>query len=74
MRYFLVVFNRADRQVLALEEYEDSNVALKERFSREAASPSADIEIVVLGADSREALEKTHSRYFRVRSELSAPV
>lgn len=67
-----MVFNRANQQILNLDEYDDADVAIRERFAREAASPNADIEIVVLGADSREALEKTHSRYFRVRSELSS--
>lgn len=70
MRYFLVVFDRAAQRVLSLEEYTDADEAVKARFAREAASPGPDIEIVVLGADSKEALARTHSRYFELRSEL----
>lgn len=64
MRYYLVVFNRAERQLVAIEEYDDADVAVRARFTREAQGPGQDVEVVVLGAESREALANTHARYF----------
>jgi hypothetical protein len=43
----------------AAEAYADAEREYRERDDRE------DFEIVLLGSDSRETLEITHSRYFR---------
>ena len=57
--------------MLREEEFADVNEALRERFRMEKlhrANP--DIEVVVLSAESREALLKTHARYFLTLNEL----
>jgi len=44
----------------------DEQGALSERFRREFSTRNrAGIEIVVLGAESRQDLQRTHSRYFK---------
>jgi len=74
MRYFLVVYNRSTGAVevkgFAANQREQ---ALEERFDRELAERDRpEIEVVLLGAESRAAVEKTHSRYFKSAAELSA--
>jgi hypothetical protein len=72
--YFLVVFDRRRRRLIGdVEEFSDADTAIRARFRREASANSAgdDLEIVVLGAESRAALENTHSRYFGSGRELS---
>lgn len=64
MAYFLLVYNRMTGQVDEQVEFEDSDEAVRERFKREAAGLPADVEVVVLGASSFEALHTTHGRYF----------
>lgn len=73
--HFLVVFDRARGRVLREEPFEDERAALAERFRVEKEHRAdADIEVVVLGADSPEALRRTHARYFMSISEiLNAP-
>lgn len=73
MKYFLFVYDRRSRAVLESCEYEegDRERALRDSFERElAVRTSPDIEVVVLGAESREALRKTHARYFMGPDEL----
>jgi hypothetical protein len=64
MKYFLVVFNRGERHLISVDEFEDADTAMRARFTREARLPGGDVEVVVLGAESRDALANTHSRYF----------
>lgn len=65
-RHFLVVFDRADGRLLRLDEYSDREVALKERFAAERLHRNvASVEVVVLTADSVEALRRSHARYFQ---------
>jgi hypothetical protein len=71
MRHFLIVLDRPKGRVLREDEFENVADALKERFRTERlyrANP--DIEVVVLSAESREALLRTHARYFMTLSEL----
>jgi hypothetical protein len=71
VRYFLVVFDRPRGKVLREDEFIDADQALAERIAVEKAyRTNPDIEVVVLGAESREALRRTHSRYFMTLSEL----
>ena len=75
MRYFLVVYDRARGEVVDLQEFSgaERNKALKARFALEVERrDDASIEIVVLGAESREALERTHARYFKTPGELAS--
>ncbi len=65
IRHFLVIYDVAAGKA-AVEEYEDYDEALaayesieKKNFGRN------DLDIVLLGADSRSTIEKTHSSYFR---------
>jgi hypothetical protein len=73
MRYFLVVYNRitgaVDVKDFAASQREQ---ALEERFARELKERhQPEIEVVVLGAESRAALERTHARYFHSVEELA---
>ena len=67
VKYFLLVFDRAAGQLLDEAEFESNEAALRERFRRELTA-CPDHEIVVLGAESAEALRKTHGRYFHPRA------
>jgi len=72
MRNFLVVYNRRTGEN-AVQEFPagSGREAIRERFVQERAHRGdPDIEVVVLGSDSREELEKTHSRYFRTAREI----
>lgn len=72
MNYYLVVFNRQLGSVVSMSEFEDSAVALEGRFEAEAKHHGrAEIEVVVLGAESVEALQSTHGRYFQSVDELA---
>ena len=67
-RYFLVVYNRREGRLLEIQDYQrnERERALKDRFSRELKERAdPDVEVVLLGAESREALGKTHARYFK---------
>jgi hypothetical protein len=65
IRHFLVVYDIASAKA-AVTEFEDYDMALaayeqieKENFGHD------ELDIVLLGADSRATIEKTHSSYFR---------
>jgi hypothetical protein len=74
MRYFLVVYNRSTGTV-EVKNFDagQRQQALEERFARELAERERpEVEVVLLGADSRAQLEKTHARYFKSVGELAA--
>jgi hypothetical protein len=65
VRHFLLVYDRSTGQLLELVEHPHQAEALQARFAAEKLhrdDPS--IEVVVLTADSEEALRRTHTRYF----------
>jgi len=69
MTHWLIIYHRKRGELLSCDEYADSREALAERFRLERdAHP--DVEIVVLGAESLEALKVTHGRYFCSTGEL----
>jgi hypothetical protein len=69
--YFLLVFDRRKRKLIGdVEEFAEAEPAMRARFRRESAG-DGDVEVVVLGAASRKALENTHSRYFGPGRELT---
>jgi len=70
--HFLIVFDRAHGRLLREEVFEDNRDALQERFRAERLHRADDVEVVVLTADSEEALRRTHARYFNSLSELAA--
>jgi hypothetical protein len=74
MRYFLVVYNRSSGAV-EVKNFTagQREQALEERFARELEERGRpEMEVVLLGAESRAALEKTHARYFHSVEELLA--
>jgi hypothetical protein len=65
VNHYLVIYIRSTGTLLRFERYGDSREALDERFAAERKyRGDPDVEIVVLGADSVEALKRTHGRYF----------
>lgn len=72
MKHFLVVFDRRQGRVLREEPFDDAGEALKERFRTERLyAASDDVEVVVLSAASKDALRRTHARYFLTISEIA---
>lgn len=71
MKYYLVVFSRSAQAICSIKEFDDADEAVRQRFRLEAGMPGDDIEVVVLGAESEQALQRTHSRYFGGRPELT---
>jgi hypothetical protein len=72
VEHYLVIYNRRAGEIVRRQTFQSSDTAMAARFMAEReyrAEP--DIEIVVLGADSWEALRKTHSRYFERVQELA---
>ncbi len=77
MKHFLVTYDRAAGKLLTFREFEDfeRNDALQESFRLERTHrDNPDVEVVLLGAESRRALEKTHSRYFKALDELAKAI
>ena len=69
IRHFLVIYDVAAGKAV-VEEYDDYDDALaayesieKKNFGRD------DLDIVLLGADSRATIEKTHSSYFQTTDD-----
>ena len=74
MSYFLIVYDRKSGTVKRLQEFpeDEGRAALTERFRIESQNTNGnDLEVVVLGADSLETIQKTHSRYFKTAAELA---
>jgi hypothetical protein len=73
MNHYLVVFDRSKGAVLRRQHYADRNQALEARFAAERQyRDDPDIEVVVLGGRSWEALERTHGRYFKSIDQLAS--
>lgn len=70
--HFLLVFDRATSHLLSEKCFNDHRKALEERFRTERMHrDNPDIEVVVLSAESREALRLTHARYFQSVSAMA---
>jgi hypothetical protein len=76
MCYTLLVYDRARAQLLEERAFESKADALSARFAAEARhrEGGVNIEVVVLAAESREDLMRTHSRYFLSLRELASQV
>lgn len=74
MSYFLLVYDRSTGALELTEFGEDAAPrASRERFERELAERGRpEVEVVILRSPSRAALERTHARYFKSVSELTA--
>ncbi|MCX4386943.1 hypothetical protein OG777_08380 [Micromonospora peucetia] len=73
MNHYLVVFDRRAGKIVRSSEFSDAGRALDARFQAEVEyQANKDVEVVVLGAASWDALIKTHARYFQNVRELAA--
>jgi hypothetical protein len=71
VNHYLIVFDRSRSAILRYEAFSTQQAALQARFEAERElGHNSDIEVVVLGANSPEALRRTHSRYFRGLKQL----
>lgn len=72
MRYFLLVYDQTSLGLLQEYEFEETEhaQAFQKRFELERSLDRSDVEIVVLGAESREDLQTTHGRYFKSMADL----
>jgi len=72
MQHFLVVYNRRKGQIVRRGAYPNAPAALQARFAAEREfTDQHDIEVVVLGGESWQAVERTHSRYFSDVQDLA---
>lgn len=72
MRHFLIVFSRPEGELVEpVRAYDDAAAAFRDRFERERRYREMPaIEVVVLSAESEDAIRQTHARYFLSTSEL----
>ncbi len=70
MVHVVLVYQREEGRLLLQESYDDGETAMRRRFVLERLPEYADMEVVVLSADSVETLHETHGRYFYTASEL----
>ncbi len=71
--HFLLVFDRSRGRLLSERTFGDHRSALEERFKAERLHrEQPEIEVVVLTAESRAALRRTHARYFQSLSDLAS--
>jgi hypothetical protein len=70
MVHVVLVYLREQSRLLLQESYDDGDTAMRRRFELERVPEYADMEIVVLSADSVETLHETHGRYFHTAAEL----
>lgn len=69
---YLVIYNRRAGEIVRQRQFRVAADALAARFEAEHEfCEEPDVEVVVLGADSWEALYRTHSRYFKGVQELA---
>ena len=74
MIQYLVRYRRSTGDLLQFEDLgPDRAVAMGRRFKEERAhKDDPDIEVILLTASSREALIRTHARFFKSVPELAA--
>lgn len=74
---FLIEYDRERGQILRLETFNDSErrSADEARLEMEIGlnRDEVDREVVILEAESEEALRRTHGRYFENLTELATP-
>lgn len=72
----MLVYDRAQAKLLEERVFDSKAEALTARFEAEAAhrQDGENIEVVVLAAESRDDLMRTHSRYFYSLRELASQV
>lgn len=75
MPYFLMVYDRQAARILELREFPEAerDEAMRLRDAREETEmDNGRIEVVLFGAESEDALRRTHGRYFGLSGTLAA--
>ena len=71
---FLIEYNRNEGKIVTYREFEDSQRRLAEdarlEIELDLNRKGIDHEVVILEAASKEAIMKTHGRYFKTLREL----
>lgn len=64
--YFLLTYDRSKLRLVDIEQYQDGDKAVDLYGERERQyAEQLHMEVVLLGADSEEAIRVTHPTYFR---------
>ena len=73
MTQYLVRYRRSTGDLLEFEDLGTDRAAAMDRRAQEekASKDDSDVEVVLLTASSREALIRTHARYFKSVPELA---
>lgn len=73
MTYFLLVYDRTAGALLEERQFGQRVEALQARFAVEKLhrTESDNVEVVVVGAQSKNDLLRTHARYFMTVEELA---
>ena len=71
--YYLLVYEPETSSLLVERSFVLRGEALQERFAAEKKyrDSGKNVEVVIVGAESREALLRTHGRYFLSLDELA---
>ncbi len=70
---FLITFDHDARKLIGLEEFRNAAQALKAYSEREEQyRNNSRVEVVLLGADSIDAIKVTHSNYFEDTADVFA--
>lgn len=71
MKYFLIVYDTRTAQLQEVQAFEGTEAALAARFAREQQHDAeSSVEVVLLRAESEEALHDSHARYFSSLRQL----
>jgi hypothetical protein len=70
VKHFVLVYAPEAGRLHVQECHDNGDVAMRRRFELERCPQYADMEIVVLTADSIETLYEGHGRYFRTLPQL----
>ena len=71
IKHFLLVYERPKTRLVRIVEFTDRAVALNARFTAEREfRGNPDVEVVVLSAESEQALRQSHARYFQRDGQL----
>lgn len=70
MTVFLIVYDRSRGEVVSMRSFAASDRATAEQAWRRAEHENPGLEVVLLQADSEDALKRTHGRYFVDLDEL----
>lgn len=77
MFFFLIQYNRPLGEIVTFKKFSnaDRSVAEEARLEMEIELNRDEVEreVVILEAESEEALRRTHRRYFETLSELASP-